>query len=331
MRAEASTGAVWYRGGIFRRRMAGLWVVGIALYIGAITYIGWGEVAETVRSIHLGWIALGGLVELCALWIRATKWRIALGPRRGAVTQFFLSKAAGSFTPGRVGELSPLLLKRFRQPRTGAWIVLDRLMEASATLMFGFAGAIFLAGVSRENVMLAWFVLVGVAVGMTFVLMLQEGFAARLRGVLRPDRRSGMFATLFEFVCQAAEEVRELGPKTPLLGLMTVLVTGMDILFGVCLYLSLGHWVPYLTLAAVQCAHGIVSVIPISSNVTGIPYAVSAGLLHETAEVPLDVLAGAIAVRFLTAALVFWTSFAVGTRGLFGSGKIVRENEDESE
>ena len=136
------------RGGFrFPSRMAGLWLIGIALYVGAITWIGWGDVARSVQTIDLRWIVFGSLVELCALWIRAAKWRIVMGPQQAAVTQFFLSKAAGSFTPGRVGELSPLLLKRFRHPRTGAWIVLDRMMEASATILFGFVGAIFLAGV----------------------------------------------------------------------------------------------------------------------------------------------------------------------------------------
>lgn len=308
-------------------RMAGLWLIGVGLYLAAITYVGWGNVAQTVRTLDLRWLALGAFVELCALWIRAGKWRLVLGPERHPVTQFFLSKAAGSFTPGRVGELSPLLLERFRHPRTGAWIVLDRLMEASATLLFGFAGAIYMAGLSPGNAMLLWFALVAAGIAATFLVMLREDFARRLRAVVRPEGRSGLLGRLAGFVCDAAEEVRELGPKTPLLGLMTVLVTGMDIFFGFCLYLSFGESVHYLILATVQCAHAIVSVIPVSSNVTGIPYAVSAGFLHEAANVPLDVLAAAIAVRFMTAAAVFWPSFAVGTRGLFRRDRFADQGE----
>jgi uncharacterized membrane protein YbhN (UPF0104 family) len=75
--------------------MAGLWLIGIALYIGAITYIGWGDVAATVQSIEPGWIALGALIELGAIWLRALKWRIALGGGHDPVTQFFLRRPRG--------------------------------------------------------------------------------------------------------------------------------------------------------------------------------------------------------------------------------------------
>jgi SAM-dependent methyltransferase len=209
------------------------------------------------------------------------------------------------------------LLKRFRRPRTGAWIVLDRLMEASATLFFGFAGAIFLVGMSQRNAMLGLFALIACAIGITLAIVFRRDFSLRLRGILRPEQRRGILQPIFGFVCDAAEEVRALGARTPLLGLVTVLATAMDIAIAFCLYASLGEHVAYFTLGAAQCAHALVSVIPISANVTGIPYAVSAGILHEAAGVPLDVLAAAIAVRFLMAAVVFWTSFAVGTRSLF--------------
>lgn len=309
------------------KRIAGLWLIGVALYLAAITYIGWGDVAETVRSLRFEWIAAGMLIETCAIWLRAWKWSLALGGQTHAYAQFFLSKAAGNLTPGRLGELSPLLLKRFRHPKTGAWIVLDRLMEASATLLFGFAGAVFVAGVSDQRMLLVWIPLVAVVVGGLLYALFRGGFPHRLRGFVRPEARHGGIRAVASFVCDAADEVRELGPKSPALGTITIGVTAMDIFVAICLYASFGERIPFLTLGAAQCAHAIVSAIPISPNVTGIPYAVSAGILHEVAGVAPGVLVAAIAVRFLMASFVFWISFAIGTGNLFRSPRFANQSE----
>ena len=293
-----------------------LWVVGAALYLGIIAYIGWHRIEDALASIDPKMLACAVGVCALSLWVRALKWRLMLGAGQKAVGLFFLSKAGGGMSPGRVGELAPMMLKKHRTPRMGAWIVTDRLLEIAATLGLGLFGLLALRipkGAIALTFAAAMCVLV---IAPFFVLTRRRAFlwiAGRSRGGTLPHRTAMLIAAI-------SDEIRLLGRKIPAASAMTVLATSLDLVVGMFLYMSFGYQVAFPLLAVVQCAHALASAVPLTPNATGVPYLVAAGLLYQIGGVPEDVLAAAVGVNMAVAGVVFWTSF------LFGAAELRRQS-----
>lgn len=291
-----------------------LWLVGLGLYLLAIWFVGWRDLGEALWTIDLRFLAALMAVDAAALWVRVLKWRIALGPGQGATGLCFLSKAGGNLTPGRVGELSPLLLLRRQRARMGAWIVMDRLLESATTLILGLVG-VFAVSLSQGYALLPWIAgllvcVAAVAYGLT---------RRRLLNRMADAVREGSFLQRgVRMLASVSVEMVRLGSKAPLLTAITFLAKCMDVAVSFLLYLSFGAWVPLAVLALAQCVHVVTSMVPFMPNATGIPYAVTAGFLYQAAGITTEVLAVAIPVRVITASLVFWPSFWLG---LFVIGK----------
>lgn len=303
--------------GAGRRRWRYLWVVGFTLYAAAITYFGWREVGAELASINLIWVAAIVGNELIVWSIRALKWRIALGHGANAVPLFFVSKAGGNTTPGRIGELAPLLFKRFRTAKIGAWIVVDRLIEIAATLGFGIIG--FIAIRYSNNLILAtWFGMIVLLIVLPIVVLTRRSFFLWIAERTRPESVTHRLSNL---LAAMSDEIGALRAKLPVLSALTIVATALDIVAGVFLLLCFGHAATFQLLAAVQCLHGLVSALPFAPNATGIPYAASAVLLHEAGGIPYDVLVASVALRSALMNGVFWTCFAVVTPGLHAAQK----------
>ena len=222
-------------------------------------------------------------------------------------------------TPGRVGELSPLLLARHRSPRTAAWIILDRLFEIAATLLLGALGAAAVGiGLAESLHLEPWMVAVGwlsTVAGMVclplFLVTRREWLAAvagRLRAGTRPKR-------VVEWLAAVSHEIVQFRGKAPLLAIFTLAATAADVYIGMLLYRSFGYSVAFSVLAAAQCAHALVSVIPFTPNATGVPYLAAALLIHELGGVPPEALALAVPVRMALGGGLFWISFAAAMAG----------------
>lgn len=304
-----------------RRHGRWLWVVGAMVYLCVLWYIGWDGFIAALGAIAWPWLGAMMAVEVGVVWGRAWKWRYGIGPGRDAVRLYFMAKAGGNLTPGRVGELSPLLLARHRSPRTAAWIILDRLLEIAATLVVGAIGAVVLGIALADSLQLQpWMIALGwtaALAGMVLVPLLLVtrhralgAIAARLPDGSRAQR-------IGVWIAEVSREACQFGVKAPALAVLTFAATAADLVIGMLLYGSFGFWLPLALLAAAQCVHALVSVIPITPNATGVPYLAAAVLLHEVAGVPPEVLALAVPVRMALAGAVFWLSFAVamGRRG----------------
>jgi len=288
--------------------MGYLWVIGAALYIGVVWYLDWRSIGDAVASADLRILVGLMALETAGLWVRALKWRLVLGPRQEAVGLFFLAKAAGNFSPGRVGELAPLVLKKFRTPRVGAWIMLDRLLEIAATLGLGLAGLAALQIPKRGMVVMVCVAFAVLVVAPLYVLTRRRLFlwcAGRVS-------EGGVFHRVFMLLAAVSEEIVRLGRAVPIASAITFLATCIDICIAVLLYKSFGYEVGFALLAVVSCAHGLVSAIPFTPNATGVPYLVAAALVFEIAGVPKEVLAAAVGVRMVAVNIVFWPSFALG-------------------
>lgn len=294
-----------------RQRLRYLWIVGVALYLGFVVYVGWEDVAIAVRQIAPMYLIVFVAAEISVLLIRIAKWKIVLPYEPGVVKLAFLSKAGGNLTPGRVGEFSPLLMERYRSSRTGAWIVLDRLFEAAATLVLGVLGLVAVLGVVQGRVLLVISVLILGGIVLFCGVLVSPGTVRRLKGI---ELRFGPLKNLVSVLATVSAEFSKLRPRMPVVFGISILATGIDLVIGWLLYKSLGFDVAFAVLAVAQVTHAVTSVIPVTPNATGVPYAAAAAVLHEVGAVSLEALAVAVGLRMILGNAVFWVMFLIGTR-----------------
>lgn len=302
MQADEKQGMNWTRY---------LVLVGIGFFAFLVWYFGWREiVAAFTRIKPLPFLAMLAVLT-AGFWIRAWKWRYVLGPGQNAMGIFFLAKVAGNFSPGRVGELAPLLIKRHRNPRVAAWIVTDRVLEAALTLAFGLLGVWFLG-------MLAWPLVLAVTTA-GLALTAVAAYLAYRSDLLTPlgERwpEGSWRRRLVRLLIELHEETRRLGAKAPLVLLITVVGKVLDIYVGVFLCVAFGYDVSFLLMCAARCAHALVSAIPITPDTTGVPFAAAAVLIHRYAGMPYEALTAALGLEVLIINLVLWLSLLAAFPG----------------
>ena len=279
--------------------------VGVVIFGAVVVWIGWRDIGAAAIAVSLPLVVSLMAVELLALALRVAKWRIVLGPNADAARMALISKAGGNLSPGRIGEFAPLAVRKHRTARMGAWILADRLLEMAATLLLGVAGLVLWAGAGHAA-MAAWttVILAGIVVA-TYLLAHPRNansVAQRL-----PHGRLRSTITLLQTI---GAELRGLAPRLPALCGLTLFAKTLDLVIGLLLYAAFGAWVPLALLAAAQCVHALASALPFAPNATGIPYVAAAAFLHETAGVSPEVLAAAVAVRYVAGNLIFWGAFA---------------------
>lgn len=291
------------RGG--RAHVRYLWIGGVVLYLLAAWWIGWETLADAIIGADWRYVGLLALTETAALLLRVLKWRVVLGPSSGAGAACMISKAGGNFSPGRIGELAPLLFKQHRSMKVGAWVLADRLLEICATLGMGLA-AVFVIGFDVAGALPFWIggvLLCGAAVAWLAARHdVLEAFAMKLPARWRP-------VILIETIRGVGAEFRSFGKTAPLLTLLTVLGKALDIATGWALFMVFAVPVAASHLMAAQAVHALTTIVPLTPNATGIPYAVTAVYLHEAAQVPWEVYAASVPIRFAESTLVFWAVF----------------------
>jgi uncharacterized protein (TIRG00374 family) len=287
-----------------RSATALLWLVGIAVYVAVVLIIGWRPIAGSLSTARpMPVLAMTG-ITFAALWVRVLKWRIALGPRANAIALFWLSKAAGEWSPGRVGELSPLLLRRHRTPRVAAWIVVDRVLEMATTIALGIAG-IALVRAPNRSAMLASAIVIVVVLTLALAVLAQRRLIERAASHFPIESR---VARALRFGTEVSAEIRSLRNAMPAAIALTILPGLMDVWAGIVLYQAFDTQVSFALMAAVKGLHAVTSAIPLTPNATGVPYLTAAVLLHEIGGVPSDVLAAAIVLAVALTNIIFWLS-----------------------
>jgi len=288
--------------------MRHLWLVGVVVYVVAASLVGWRSVLEAFTSLRTGPLGSALGVLLLAQWTRALKWRWALGNRQDAIGLYFLSKLGGAISPMRIGELSPLLLRRHRSPRLGAWIVLDRLLEMAATLALGVVGIVAL-GLARHGL----FPYLAVA---ACVLVVLPAYAVTRRRVFvsiaSRSRRGTRVRRMSLFVAGMSGEMLAMRSRAPFAAMVTVFATCLDLYAGILLCTSFGFPIPFALAATAQCAHGLTTMVPFTPNATLVPYLAAATLLNRIGGIPTQVLAALAPVAVAANSAVFWPSFGLG-------------------
>jgi hypothetical protein len=289
-----------------------LWVIGVGVYVAIAWYLGWRGIRDAMASIELRWLFAAIAVDAAGHWLRALKWRLALGPGTRAIGLFWLSKGVGYWTPMRAGELAPLMLPKYRTPRMGAWIVLDRVLEIAVTLALGAVGLLALQ-IPGVGVYVGMALVVVVLTVGPLLLLMQRSWFLRLAKYFPDGSLPQRGAT---FVAEMQPEFRKLGGRVPLASALTLLAGCMDIWGGMLLYMMFGFPLTFALIAAAKCIHALISAIPITPNATAVPYVATGALLVQAGGVSSDVVLAAVSIHLVIVNTVFWTSLGIGSMDL---------------
>lgn len=285
-------------------RRYGFLLVGVALLGLLIAHFGWDTLRDALATADPGYLAAMTLLIVAGFWIRAFKWAYALPPHIGAVTLFFLAKVGGNWTPGRVGELAPLLLREHRNAGMLAWVLADRVIEIAFTLWMGALG-LYALGLLNLPVALGVLIAGPVFVGFAIILVLRRKFRASVAGVRRQRLALGLL--------QLQSAIRHLGTRIPVVLMLTALAKVTDIYAVILLCAAFGYDASFLLVCAARCAHALVAAIPMTPDATGVPFVAAAWLLHEHAAIPYPVLTAALALELLLINVVLHLSFVLSS------------------
>ena len=290
------------------------WIIGVLICVGVIWILGPKKIWSTFSVISPGLLFLLLLIQFLADIGRASKWYYVLGKGSNAIGLYFLSKAGGYWTPGRVGELSPLMLRQHRTPRMGAWLVVDRLLETTVTLLLGAGGLIFL-GADVSGVYIKFAVVMCILILMAAFIITRQGLFRKLSGHLH---EGSLLHRIAMFLDETTDEVLLLKWKLPVSSLLTIVFKILDVAVWVFVYSSLGaeNRITFSLAAVAMCLGGLIGSIPITPVLTAVPYLVQGALIVEIVGIDKEVVVVATAIHFAVTNTVFWSLVALGTYDL---------------
>lgn len=289
-----------------------LFFVGLVLFGGLVWHFGWSEIADRLAGASLGPLAWMTVLIVAGFWVRAWKWHYALGRGGHGVGLFFLAKMAGNWTPGRVGELSPLLLKQHRTANVAAWIMADRVLEVVTTVAMGLLGVAVLGLLPTPAI-----VLIAVGGGVATVLSVYGFFRVALPVAWQQrwpaDSRKGR---LVKLVFALHHEAKLLGAKAPIIIVVTLVAKATDIFAVILLCQAFGFDVSFMLVCVARFAHALVSGVPVTPDATGVPFVAAAYFLHTHADIPYATLTAALGLEVLAINTVLYLSFLIGALDL---------------
>ncbi len=283
-----------------------LFLVGLVLISILGWRFGWTNLAGLIQGAALDQLAFMSALILAGFWIRAWKWHRALGPGRQGVRLFFIAKMAGNFTPGRAGELAPLLLTQHRNARVAAWIGLDRLVEVVWTLGLGVLGAAYIG-------VLPWWSVItmvcgGIAAAVLAYYALRRGWF-RYQEVDQAERPMTWWGRAGRLLNNLRDEVTLFGNKMPLIMACTALAKATDIYAVILLCRAFSYDASFLLVSAARCAHALVSAVPVTPDATGVPFIAAAWCLNTYAQIPYDTLTAALGLEVIVINAILWACF----------------------
>lgn len=298
-------------------RKSGRWffLVGCVLLSALGWHFGLERIGALLRNAEPAPLIGMAVLIVVGFWARALKWHHALGKGGQGILLFFIAKTAGNWTPGRAGELAPLLLKQHRTARVAAWIGLDRAIEVSLTLGLGLLGAASLGLVSPG----AWIILVVLAAGGSWVLLKLGRVDQETSNTPEPITPSGWRSRLRGAGKSLRLELALFVHKLPVCLGLTVLAKITDVYAVIYLCDAFGYHTGFLLVCAARCAHGLVSAIPVTPDATGVPYVAAAWMLHEYAGIPFEALTTALALEVIAINAILWVCFCLVSAGRWTS------------
>lgn len=244
-----------------RRRVWGVlgWLVGLVILYLIFRRMNIGQVMVSLRMASPGWLTLAVVMMLTAHFLRVFKWYVVLCDHYDGLevaVLFFSSRALGDLSPARLGEFAPLLSGKYRSGRVAALVLVDRFLEAYATLSFGVIGFLLLR--FRDTRVIAGGVAIFLALCVAFVLLASARFWERVQGALSRWPVLAKSLRAFIAVSRGFSTFRHL---SWLLWLISVVATALGLFFFQVLFLSVDVRVSWPLAATMVCVAAISSLI----------------------------------------------------------------------
>jgi beta-1,4-N-acetylglucosaminyltransferase len=244
------------------------WVAGVALIVGLCLWLGVGRLLNTLATLRLSALlsALGAFI--LGHIIRIVKWHFPLGDRYSwleLARMFLISKIGGALLPGRVGEVAPVAQARFRSTTVVAWLAVDRIVEAYATLAFGALGLVSL-GLGDRRIVVLWIGTFVALLGLLGLMLYRPLWAwSEAR-----SRRWGPIHRLLGLACRISGDMLQFRRYVlPTVGL-SLAGTYLDLWLIKSLFLSTGMSVAIDVIAASFCLGALVAFVSITPGGLGI-------------------------------------------------------------
>lgn len=289
-----------------------LFPLGVAVYLGVAWYFGWEKVRDALLGADVRLVAAAAAISVGATLLRIGKWRIALGRDAHPVGLFFLSRVTGVWSPGRIGEFLPLLWKRHRNARVGAWILLDRVLEIIASLALGIVGLGFTGLVTMPI-----YIVIAIATAMGCVggalLLARHDW---MDVVARRFAEGTKLRYIADALTQTSVEIRALWRMTPGLFGVTFVAKVADLYAVVLIFAALGVKVGFMLTAASKCALALVSFVPITPMATGVPHAVQGWMMHADTGVPPEITVASVGIEAALMLIIFSATVLIASKAI---------------
>ena len=284
-------------------------VFGLVVYCTAVWYVGWQDIKTRIAGADLSGIAYATVLIFTATWMRVVKWLHALGAGQHALGLFFLSKATGDFTQGRLGEFAPMAIRNHRTPKIGAWIMFDRVIEILVTLALGLYGLAMIELLEPWQFMtILASAILGTVLGV--YLLTHRRMFLWIAGRFKHD---GFLHKVLILCAAMSGELRQFMNTLPVVLPITVVTKLMDLFAIVLIFRALATSPSLALIVAAKCALAIVSFGP-TPTATGVPHVTQAWLMNHAAGIPDDALAAGIAIEVIIVSVTFWTSLGLAGR-----------------
>lgn len=287
-----------------------MFLLGLTVYCGVIWYFGWHEIRNTILAANFAILTGSTALIATATWMRVAKWRYALGPGLHATGLYFLSKATGNVTPGRLGEFAPMVLRSHRTPKVGAWIMFDRVVEILVTIALGLYGLAVIDLLTRFQFLgVLVLAIAGSIIGV--YLITHRGMFLWLGDRLKSESFTHKVVMLLAAI---SEEVFMFTRSLPVVLSITIITKAMDLAAVMLIFTALGAHPGFGLVAAAKCALAIVSFLPLTPTATGVPHGTQAWLMNHVADIPAETLVAGIGIEVVIVSVTFWTSFGLASR-----------------
>jgi hypothetical protein len=190
------------------------------------------------------------------------KWYFALIPEYGLVEVsllYFSSKAFGGVLPARVGEFAPLFSGKYRSGHVGALLLVDRFLEACATMLLGAIGMVVLR-FRDAHVIVAGIAFFLSGAGALWVLLNAELWK-RLRDALSEWPILSGGAEVGESLSQGFLTFRH---KSWLLWLVSLVATAISLQVFRLLFLSVGVRISSALAAMMVCVAAVAALLALT-------------------------------------------------------------------
>lgn len=245
-----------------RIRVALGWLVGVLVLYLIFRQIDVRQVFVSLGAASASLLSLSFALLVIAHLLRVFKWHIVLREQYGVLgvaALFFSSKAWGDMSPARLGEFAPLLSEEYRRSRVAALLLVDRVLEAYATLSWGALGILLLR--FRDVRVIAGSAAAFLTLAVFLVTLSGVRFWKRVHGFVK---QWPVLGKTIDVALAIAHESQSFRRSAWLLCVTTVIASSLGVLSSQLLFESVGVRAGWPLVAMMNCVAAIAALVAVT-------------------------------------------------------------------